>query len=449
MALGRRMLAYCCAIVCLTAAVPARAQNPARAPQSVAFAHVNIVDVVEGRLLPDMAIVIRGERISDIEQSSAFSAPRNVKLIDGRGKFVIPGLWDMHVHLSYATESALPLLLANGVTGVRDMGSSLSEIDRWRAEIETGTRQGPRIVRVGPILNGQSFNQYQMVVGNPDEARSVVRALKQVGVDFVKIHRRVPRDSYFALMDEAKKQGIRVVGHVPLTVTTEEASDAGQASIEHTETLFEAAVTGGELLDLNGVSIHKYLSEHGSAVFARFVANHTVFTPTISAWKAEISARDGSPPDPNFRYVAASQRKVPVQPLNLPLKEVFDGFCDAVRQMHSAGVTLMAGTDVSVYPRIPGFMLHDELETLVGCGLTPAEALRAATMIPAQFLGREDQFGPSTARRMADMLLLNENPLENIRNTRKLWAIVFGGKLLRRTDIDGLFHEAERLAAAN
>jgi imidazolonepropionase-like amidohydrolase len=396
-----------------------------------------------------MAIVIRGERISDIEQSSAFSAPRNVKLIDGRGKFVIPGLWDMHVHLSYATESALPLLLANGVTGVRDMGSSLSEIDRWRAEIETGTRQGPRIVRVGPILNGQSFNQYQMVVGNPDEARSVVRALKQVGVDFVKIHRRVPRDSYFALMDEAKKQGIRVVGHVPLTVTTEEASDAGQASIEHTETLFEAAVTGGELLDLNGVSIHKYLSEHGSAVFARFVANHTVFTPTISAWKAEISARDGSPPDPNFRYVAASQRKVPVQPLNLPLKEVFDGFCDAVRQMHSAGVTLMAGTDVSVYPRIPGFMLHDELETLVGCGLTPAEALRAATMIPAQFLGREDQFGSIAVGRMADMLLLNENPLENIRNTRKLWAIVFGGKLLRRTDIDGLFHEAERLAAAN
>src|SRR5579871_3811875 len=128
-------------------------------------------------------------------------------------------------------------------------------------EIGAGARSGPRIVRVGPILNGQSFNEYQMAVGNPDEARGVVRALTKVGVDFIKIHRRVPRDSYFALMDEAKKQGIRVVGHVPLTVTTAEASDAGQASIEHTETFFEAAVTNGELLDLNGASIHKYLAD--------------------------------------------------------------------------------------------------------------------------------------------------------------------------------------------
>jgi Amidohydrolase family len=388
MAFGRGMRAYCYAISSLIACGPVRAQTLPGVMPSVALTHVNIVDVIEGRLLPDMAIVVRGDRIIDVEKNSGFRAPRNARLtrvIDARGKFVIPGLWDMHTHLSYATESALPLLLANGVTGVRDMGSSLSQIDKWRAEIGVGARSGPRIICVGPILNGQSFNQYQMVVGNPDEARGVVRALKQAGVDFIKIHRRVPRDSYFALIDEAKKQGIRVVGHVPLTVTTEEASDAGQASIEHTETLFEPSVTNGELLDLSGASIHKYLSEHGGSLFAKFVANGTVITPTLSAWKAEIFSRDGSPPDPDFRYVAASVRKIPVQQLNFPFQEVFGGFCDAVRQMQAAGVTLMAGTDVSVYPRIPGFMLHDELETLVDCGLTPARRSGRQPSFPLSF----------------------------------------------------------------
>ena len=208
-------------------------------------------------------------------------------------------------------------------------------------------------------------------------------------------------------------------------------------------------VATANCFDLNGASIHKYLSEHGNAIFAKFVANHTVFTPTLSAWKAEITSRDGSPPDPNFRYVAASVRKLPTQPLGLPLKEVFGGFCDAVQQMHAAGVTLLAGTDVSVYPRIPGFMLHDELETLVDCGLTPAEALQTATVISARFLTRERDLGSIEAGKMADIVLLNENPLEDIRNTRKLWSVVFGGKLLQRPDLDHLLGEAERLAAAN
>lgn len=450
MSFGRRWLArLCCGvIVYLLTGCPAVAQGP-RSSQPVAFVHLTIVDIIEGRLLPDMAIVVRGDRIASVQESSGFKAPAAAKLVDARGKFAIPGLWDMHVHLSWATESALPILLANGVTGVRDMGSRLSEIDEWRAEIRGGIRPGPRIVRAGPILNGQSFNQYQMVVGNPDEARGVVRALKEAGVDFIKIHRRIPRDSYFALMDEARKQGIRVVGHVPLTVKPEEASDAGQASIEHTETLFEGAVTNGELLDLTGESIRKYLSEYGSALFAKFVENHTVVTPTLGAWKAEIAARDGSTPDPNLRYVAASLRRVPVEPLNLPLKEVFGGLCDAVRQMHSAGVTLMAGTDVATAPRIPGFLLHDELATLVACGLTPAEALRSATLVPATFLARQSDFGTIQVGKIADIILLNENPLDDIGNTRKLWTVVIGGKVLKRGDLDRLLRDAERLAATH
>src|SRR6266566_9894514 len=437
-----------CVVVYLLTRFPVVAQAP-RNSQPVAFVHLTIVDAVEGRLLPNMTIVVQGDRITRVEESSAFRAPADAKLVDARGKFAIPGLWDMHVHLSWATESALPILLANGVTSVRDTGSRLSETDGWRTEISTGIRPGPRIVRTGPILNGQSFNQYQMVVGNPDEARGVVRALKAAGVDFIKIHRRIPRDSYFALMDEARKQDIRVVGHVPLTVKPEEASDAGQASIEHTETLFEGAVTNGELLDLTGESIRKYLAEHGSALFAKFVANHTVVTPTLGAWKGEIAARDGSVPDPNVRYIAASLRRIPVEPLNLPLKEVFDGLCDAVRQMHSTGVTLMVGTDVSAAPRIPGFLMHDELATLAACGLTPAEALRAATLVPATLLGRQSEIGTIQVGKIADIVLLSENPLDDIRNSRKIWTVVAAGKVLQRGDLDRLLRAAERLPATH
>src|SRR5579871_4742118 len=158
------------------------------AAQPIAFIHANVVDVAGGRLLPDTTVIVQGDRITDVGKSAELRVPPHSRRIDVGGKFMLPGLWDMHVHLSYATESALPLLLANGVTGVRDMGSLLSQIDKWRGEIELGTRSGPRIIRAGPMLNGQSFNQYQMLVANPDEARGAVRALRQAGVDFIKIH---------------------------------------------------------------------------------------------------------------------------------------------------------------------------------------------------------------------------------------------------------------------
>ena len=145
----------------------------------------------------------------------------------------------MHVHLSYARSSALPALVANGVTAVRDMGSDLSEIDRWRSQIATNTLVGPSIVRAGPMLNGMEFNPYQLAVGGDVEARAAVRTLRKVGVDFIKFHRRTSRDAYFGIAAEARMLGLPFAGHVPMTVSPSEASDAGQASLEHTKTLFE------------------------------------------------------------------------------------------------------------------------------------------------------------------------------------------------------------------
>ncbi|MGH9368552.1 MAG: amidohydrolase family protein [Thermoanaerobaculia bacterium] len=435
--------------------IVAAGQQPV-APQPVAITRVTIIDTTGGPAQPDRTVVVREGRITGIETGAEGMVPKDAQLVDGRGKFLIPGLWDMHVHLSWTTASALPVLVANGVTGVRDMGGRLGEIDEWRTKIAAGLVTGPRIVRAGPILNGKVFNPLQMVPGTPEETRGVVRALKAVGVDFIKIHRRLPRDVYFALIDESKKQGLATVGHIPMTVTPEEASDAGQASLEHTETLFEgtfsAALKEGELLD----AIRHFRASGAESLFARFVKNKTAVTPTLVAYRSIIEAGDPSlPPDLRRRYVALSLREgaqKQAQPVSAEelaeVKRTFAELREVVRQMNRSGVTLMAGTDTAG-PRVPGFSLHDELALLVEAGLTPLQALQAATLTPARFLGKAGDFGAVESGKLADLVLLDANPLDDIRNTQRIAAVVVGGKLLSRRDLETLLREAEQTANRN
>jgi hypothetical protein len=273
--------------------------------QPLVFNHVTVIDMTGAPPMPDMTVVVTGERITAIGKSGTIRLPRGARVVNAAGKYLIPGLWDMHVHLSWTKATALPVLVANGVTSVRDLGGYLYEIDEWRTKIAAGLLVGPRISRAGPILNGQKFNVYQMVTGNPEETRGVVRALKQVGVDFLKTHRRMPRESYFALIDEAKKQGLTLVGHIPMTVTPEEASDAGQVTIEHTETLFEGtfatAMKGRKLPD----AIRQFRADSADKLFARFVKNRTVVDPTLVAFRSAIDFSDPSlPPNPLRRALA-------------------------------------------------------------------------------------------------------------------------------------------------
>ena len=423
-------------------------------PRALAITHVTVIDATGKSAMPDMTVVIAGERIVTIGKTAEVPLPRGAQVINGAGKFLIPGLWDAHVHLSWTTASALPVLIANGVTSVRDMGGRLSELDDWRTKIATGIIVGPRILRVGPILNGQKFNQYQMVPGNPDETRGVVRALKEVGVDFIKVHRRMPRDSYFAAIDEVKKQGLTLVGHIPITVTPAEASDAGQATIEHTETLFEgtftAALNGRKLFE----AIRQFRADEADKLFARFVANHTVMDPTLIGYSMTIDFSDPAlPSNPNLRYVSVSNKKT-LEQYKLPAaelaqwKQTFAELCEVVRQMHRAGVTLVAGTDIAG-PRIPGFSLHEELALLVQCGLTPMQALQAATATPAGVFGRSKDLGTIEAGKLADLILLDANPLDDIHNTQRIRAVIVGGKLMNRSALDQLLALGETMAKQN
>lgn len=424
------------------------------APAPLAITHVSIVDTRGGPTLKDRTLVIRDGRIDRIDPASV-PPPRDARVLEGRGKFVIPGLWDMHVHLSYVQAGALPVLLANGVTGVRDMGSDLGEIDGWRAEIAAGLRAGPRIVRAGPMLNGQSFNPYQLVTGGPDQARGIVRALKQVGVDFIKVHRRVPRDDYFAIIDEARKQGLRVIGHIPMTVTPQEASDAGQL-IEHEETLFEGTFSAGLSPGALPDSIHRFLASGAAdTLVAHFLRNQTTLTSTLITWQYAVTfSKDTTPSDPRTKYIRRSMRELLLRRSRIPAEDLptrerlLAEYGDLVVRLNRAGVTLLAGTDIPG-GFFPGFSLHDELAALVEAGLTPIEALRAATSNPARVLGKESDFGMIAKDKIADLVLLDADPLDDIRNTRRIAAVVFGGKLYRRADLDSLLRMGAAQADRN
>lgn len=424
--------------------------------QPLVFTHVTLIDGTGAPPKPDMTVIVTGDRITKIGRSGEVTVPRGARVVRANGKYLLPGLWDMHVHLSWTKATALPLLVANGVTSVRDLGGRLGELDDWRTKIDAGLLTGPRILRAGPILNGQKFNTYQMVSGNAEETRGVVRALKEVGVDFLKTHRRMPRESYFALIDEAKKQGLTLVGHIPMTVTPEEASDAGQVTLEHTETLFEgtfaAATKGRKLPD----AIRQFRAGDAGKLFARFVKNRTVVDPTLVAFRSFVDASDPAlPPDPRSRYVALSLKKEwqkvakPVSPEDLAeLKATFAELREVVRQMNRAGVTLVAGSDIAG-PRVPGFTLHDELALLVEAGLTPMQALQAATLTPARVMDKAKDLGSIETGKVADLILLDANPLDNIRHTQQIRAVIINGKLFDRAALDRLLAEAERDAQNN
>lgn len=436
----------------VTEALQQPAASAAAAP--VALTRVTVIDPQAGSTQPNMTVLVRDGRVASVTATGA-ALPGGVQQFDAAGKFLIPGLWDMHVHLSYSTGSALPVYIANGVTGVRDLGSDLAQIDDWRAHINAGTLIGPRIIRAGPMVNGQSFNQYQLVTNGPEQARGIVRTLKQVGVDFVKIHRRVPRDDYFAIVDETKKQGLTLVGHIPMTVRPEEASDAGQL-IEHTETLFEGTFSEGMEDAKLPDAIRAFRAKDAAALFARFVRNQTPVTPMIGLWRMLAEPPPGGPlSDPRLKYTARSRRELLASQLAMT-KEQLDliarrylEYRETVRMMNRAGVLLLAGTDSSVPPRIPGFALHEELMTLVDAGLTPLEALRTATVNAARILKKTDDFGTVAPGKVADMVVLDANPLEDIRNTQRIAAVIARGKLLRRGDLDGLLKLTEELASRN
>jgi hypothetical protein len=430
------------------------AQAPRQQGRPLVITHATIVDTRGGPLRGNMSVVIRDGRIVSIAPTASNEQPpqSNAIVLNARGKFLIPGLWDMAVHLSWTTSSALPILVANGVTSVRDMGGRLEQIDDWRTKIAAGLLVGPDIIRVGPMLNGKSYNQFQMAVGTPEESRGVVRTLKFIGVDGINLERRVQKASYFALLDEAKKQSLPVGGHVPLEIAPREATDSGQTTIENVETLFDGTFSTGLKDDEMPAAVDRFISTGAAdTLFRRFVRNHTAVTPVIAVFAWTVAQSDSTAtPDPRLKYVARSfrgmlqQQRLSASDLNI-LKPRVPAFLRAIGRMNRDSVMLLAGTDIAG-ARIPGFSLHDELAMLVTAGLTPLQAIQTATINPASILKQTKDRGTIETGKLADLVLLEKNPLSDIRNTTQISAVILRGRLFARAALDSLLSSGQRLA---
>ncbi len=446
--------------------------------QSLVIQNVTVIDATGADARPGMSVRIENGQITAIKKK--IKVKKGADQIDGTGKFLIPGLWDMHVQVN-GPEVFFPLLVANGITGVREMftGVPIRTIREWsmRASVPriyaAGFIDGPMMLNNGPPPPGA------FAVANADQARYAVHALAASGVDFLKVYNSIPRDAYFALAEEARAIGIPFAGHVPEAVSTGEASDAGQLSEEHLINVLLDCSTNGDALRAARVAtmtsdkisgearlralafpdpaglFDTYSQEKAAALFAKFKVNGTWHTPTLVVLAGFARARDDEfAHDPRRRWLPKQWTDSWDPRVTLYLRDLGPQDYDALRlrvvallerykklvgDMRKAGVEFLAGTDASGWiPVLPGFALHEELALLVDAGLTPMEALQSATRNPARYFNKLGEMGTVEVKKAADLVLLNANPLEDIHNTQKIDAVIMRGRYYSRKDLNAM-----------
>lgn len=457
----------------------ASAQSDPTLVSSLALMHVTVIDGTGAPPKRDMTVIMVGYRIAEITKSGTVPNPRFARTIDATGSFLIPGLWDMHAHpddpelwpmkpAPPEKEKLLTLLIANGVTGIRDMGGDLKLLQEWRSRIGNGTLVGPHIQACGPLLDGpKPMWPGSVAISTPERGREAVRDLRRQRADFIKVYSLLPRDAYFAIADEAKKLKIPFAGHVPDSVTPAEASDAGQASEEHllqiveacsdreaiTKRMAELAESGASPAERRRAYIETMLASYdykkAEALFAKFVKNNTWVTPTLIVWQNNASFEEDLPKyAERMKYLPRYIREYWDPKNNAHLKNrsperaaaeklLVKKYLEVVGSMQRAGVRLMAGSDFGANPLLfPGWGIHDEMALMVKAGLTPMEALQSATRNAAVFLGLDKSVGTIEKNKLADMVLLTANPLDDINNTRKISAVIFQGQMYDRAALN-------------
>ena len=453
----------------------ARPAQQKTAATPIVITHVTVINPGTSSVLPNRTVVIIGDRIASLSDAAKFQTPKNARVIDATGKFLIPGLWDMHVHSAFGDwfpggrDIILPLFIANGVIGVRDMGGDLPVLQQWLKEIADGRIIGPRMIISGPMLDGYLPDgklrfPSSIPITTPASAAAAVDTLKAQGVDFIKVQSVISHDAYLAAAGEAHKQGLPIVGHVPDKVRIKEVVEAGQKSIEHLMGIFEGCSTEEDKF-IKGEGNLKLLlttqdQQRCDALVQLLAHNQTWQVPTL-AWQRGGTFLDQLDwkRQPLDKYVPAYWRDVTWRRFNdrmmpdllhdpLPLRQdYFARNLQMVGALHHAGVPFLAGTDTApgIYV-MPGFSLHDELANFVEAGFRPMEALQTATSNPAKFLGTEVNSGSVEPGKIADLVLLRENPLEDIHNTRKIEIVVAAGRLFDRAALDQLLMKVEATA---
>ncbi|HUF88587.1 MAG TPA: amidohydrolase family protein [Gemmatimonadota bacterium] len=470
------------ALLLVLAVLPAVAQD---APAlDLAIVNVRVVDVAAGAALEGRTVLVRDGEIVDIRPARPGDDSLAAATLDGAGGWLIPGLWDMHAHLRASglpawigTDWMMPLLLAHGVTGARDMASDcddpgqgpvcLAEMRDWQERIARGDLMGPRIVALSSFPLNPPWD-YEIT---EEQVGQVVGKLAERGVTHLKIYDRLAPEALDWILDAAAERGIAAWGHVPLRMTAAEASDAGFRSIEHArDFLFDCypgsaafrATTRSNVAPVE--EMRAMVERHDPAVceaeFRALVRNGTAYVPTHVTRRMEAFAGDSAfRHDPRVRTVPAwvleswkeDADRVVARDSTPEGRAAYRAFYEKGLEItgaaHAAGVRVLVGTDGGDSFAFPGSGLHDELAELVKAGLTPAEALRAATSSPAEFLGLAERHGTVEVGKRADLVLLHGNPLDDIENVRRIRAVVFRGETLDRARLDGLLRQAAAAAA--
>ena len=442
-------LALAFALLACHQPAPAATATAATGSSVYAITHVTVIDPDTGAR-PDITIVIDGDRIRQVGPSATTAIPSEAAVHEASGQFAVAGLWDAHVHVSQMTVDSIPLLIANGVTDVRDMGSDLTDIARWRVLRRNGGLV-PRVFSPGPKLDGiGTAGPDSWIVASADEARAAVDRLHAQGADFIKVHYRLSRAAYDAIADECHKTGMAFAGHAADEFPPLVAIAAGQRTIEHGRMMLPCTPAQRTRVHadprLEFVASLCAAEDTADQILPAMARAGIWLTPTLVSWRglaldpASAAKLDG------FRLAPAALTKrwyddepsAPPGPLE---REILAQYGPLAAQAARAGVHLLAGTDIGDPFVVPGFALHDELRLLVEAGVPPLQALRSATIEPARALGVADSLGSIAAGKAADLVLLTADPLADIRNTRQISAVVLSGRWLSRTQLGALLHD--------
>ena len=446
-----RIPSLCLALLLSTLALTSAGSQSA---SSVAFRGATVIDVTGGPSRPDQTVVISGNRIVAVGASRDVRVPDGTRVLDARGKYLIPGLWDLHTHVTMFGRSSLALLIANGVTGIRDMGAvRFADAKAWRDSIARSLILGPRMRIASPVVENPNWLRFaresyekagastewareRFGPSTTDEAVRFVDSVVALGANHIKVRNWPAAAVAQALVGRARERGIPVVGHANLPFPR-----VGISSFEHS--VFPSHTANPAMID---------------TLFRTWADSGTAYVPTLVTWSSReipldtLRARLDRARTPIYRYVRTAQleewrKAYDARRFETPMDwtAVIQADKQNLKRLKSLGVQILTGTDPAIPTAIPGFAMHDEMAELVRLAdMTPRESLAAATIGPARFLGVADSLGTVASGKVADLVLLDADPLVDVGNTRRIHAVVANGRLLDRAALDRLLATVER-----
>lgn len=451
---------------------------------NLVISNVTVIDVTDGKLLKNQDVFVSADSVHTIAPTNRVLLPDSITIVDGKDKFLIPGLWDMHVHASreFQRPTQFRLMLANGITGFRDMWGTIHEARQAIIEVNEGQLPGPPRFEVsGNLIDGaRPLFRGSLSAPTPERGVELVDSLHLAGAPFIKVYFGLSLETYNAIANRCKELNMPFAGHVPMSIPIIHTSETGQKSIEHmTSVVLGCSKEEAEILKRSqavansgnmSAMVQFYTTEMPKRMlasedettkqrlFETLAQNQTWQVPTLVSLKGKAYMnRYKEKGDDRIRYYSPPQRWLADGPFGFAMKDSEWELAQAqyekeealVGEMFKAGVPILAGTDAGTPWTFPGFSIHEELSLFVKAGLTPLEALQTATLHPALFFNQTDQLGTIKEGNLADLVLLNANPLENIANTTKIEAVVADGQLYSRADLDHLLSAVEQMVKAD